>query len=206
MNAYDDKNGALFPEPVAGPDGGAPQWWMWHRPMAGPHAMAMHLASAPSPEGPWTSHGSALASRRFEGQARSWVGAAGPPVALGDGRFLVIYHQGHFSFEERRLYNLSAALVRPGATPAIEARVEPILMPEGDIEQRGDAALGVDNVVFSCANYVDGDWLVIPYAGADSRIFGARVRLDALVAHLEAVARGSDEAREAVPAGSILLS
>ncbi len=187
VNAHGDKNGALFPEPTVGADGGE-RWWLWHRPMAGPHPMAMHLASAPSPDGPWSGHGLALASRRFEGQALSWVGAAGPPVALGDGRFLALYHQGHLSFDERRLYNLSAALVRPGAVPAVEARVEPILVPEGDAERRGDLALGVDNVVFSCANYVVGDWLVIPYAGADSRIFGARLRLDALVSHLDSLA------------------
>src|SRR5690606_6369747 len=33
VNAFGDKNGALFPEPTAGPDG-EPRWWLWHRPMA----------------------------------------------------------------------------------------------------------------------------------------------------------------------------
>ena len=51
-----------------------------------------------------------------------------------------------------------------------------------------DAALGVDNVLFTCANYRLGDRLVIPYAGADSRIFGADVSVAALVAALEATA------------------
>lgn len=183
VNAHDDKNGALFPEPVDG------RWWLWHRPMAGTHPMAMHLASAPSPDGPWTSHGRTLASYRFHEQARSWLGAAGPPVALGDGRFLALYHQGHLSFDGRRLYNLSAMLVEPAAEPAVIARVEPILLPEGDAERVGDPDLGVDNVVFSCANYVVGRHLVIPYAGADSRIFGARVVLDDLVSHLDAAGR-----------------
>ena len=185
VNAHGDKNGALFPEPAGG------RWWLWHRPMDGPSPMSMHLASAETPDGPWTSHGCALASYRFRDQAVSWVGAAGPPVELGDGRFLALYHQGHFSFEGRRLYNLSAALVEPAATlagaPVVLARAEPILMPEGDAERRGDAALGVDNVVFSCANYVHGAHLVVPYAGADSRIFGARLVLADLVAHLERV-------------------
>ncbi len=179
VNAHGDKNGALFPEPAAG------RWWLWHRPMGGPHPMAMHLASADSPDGPWTSHGLALASHRFHGHARSWLGAAGPPVALGDGRFLALYHQGHLSFDGRRLYNLSAMWVEPAAERPVLARVEPILRPEGDAERVGDPELGVDNVVFSCANYLDGEHLVIPYAGADSRIFGARLVLADLVAHLE---------------------
>ena len=182
VNAHDDKNGALFPEPAAG------RWWLWHRPMAGDHPMAMHLASAPSPDGPWASRGRTLASYRFRDHARSWLGAAGPPVALGGGRFLALYHQGHLSFEGRRLYNLSAMLVEPAAQPPVTARVEPILVPEGDAERVGDPALGVDNVVFSCANYVVGPHLVVPYAGADSRIFGARLVLDDLVAHLDGVA------------------
>ena len=182
VNVHDDKNGALFPEPAGG------RWWLWHRPMAGSHPMAMHLASAMSPDGPWESHGRTLASYRFRDHARSWLGAAGPPVALGDGRFLALYHQGHLSFEGRRLYNLSAMLVEPAADEPVTARVEPILLPEGDAERVGDPALGVDNVVFSCANYVVDPHLVVPYAGADSRIFGARLVLDDLVTHLERVA------------------
>ena len=192
VNRYGDKNGALFPEPVGG------RWWLWHRPMAGPHPMAMHLASSESPDGPWTSHGCRVASYRFRDQASSWVGAAGPPVALGGGRFLAVYHQGHVSFEGRRLYNLSAMLVEPAAETPVVARAEPILLPEGDAERLGDPALGVDNVVFSCANVVVGEHLVIPYAGADSRIFGARLVLADLVAHLE---RASREARADSPSG-----
>lgn len=180
VNRYDDKNGALFPEPVGG------AWWMWHRPLYGPHPMAIHLASAPTPDGPWRSHGRVAASYRFDGQALSWVGGAGPPVALGNGRFLALYHQGHLSFDGRRLYNLSAMLVEPAAEAPVRARVEPILLPEGDLEKVGDPLLGVDNVVFSCANYRWGDRLVVPYAGADSRIFGASLPFDALVAALEA--------------------
>ena len=175
VNAYDDKNGALFPETVDG------RWLFWHRPIYGPHPMAMHLAEADSPDGPWRSRGRSLASYRFSTHAASWVGAAGPPIALGDGTFLALYHQGHISFEGRRLYNLSAALVDLAEAAPVRARIEPLLLPEGDAERVGDPELGVDDVVFSCAGYVVGDRLVIPYAGADSRIFGASVPFHALV-------------------------
>ena len=49
----------------------------------------------------------------------------------------------------------------------------------------GEDELGVDNVVFSCANYLHEGRLVIPYAGADSRIFGAAVDVDELLGALE---------------------
>lgn len=182
VNQHDDKNGALFPEPVDG------KWLLWHRPMSGAHPMAMHLAEADRPEGPWRSRGCVMASHRFREQAHSWVGAAGPPIALGGGLFLALYHQGHLSFDGKRLYNLSAMLVQPTAERPVLARVEPVLLPEGHLEQVGDPVLGVDNVVFSCANYLMGDRLVVPYAGGDSRIFGAVFSLRALVSCLEETA------------------
>ena len=178
VNAHDDKNGALFPEPVDG------RWFLWHRPIYGRHPMSMHLAEAGSPDGPWTSRGSVLASYRFDDHAYSWVGAAGPPVALGDGQFLALYHQGHLSYRGEKLYNLSALLVEPAADEPVLSRIEPLLLPEGDAERVGDVGLGVDNVVFSCAGYVWGDRLVVPYAGADSRIFGAAFSLPDLVSAL----------------------
>ena len=187
VNVHDDKNGALFPRPVDG------RWFLWHRPIYGRHPMSMHLAEAASPDGPWISRGSVLASYRFGDHAYSWVGAAGPPIALddgpeGEGQFLALYHQGHLSYEGEKLYNLSALLVDPAAPEPILARVEPILLPEGDVERVGDVGLGVDNVVFSCANYVVGDDLIVPYAGADSRIFGASLSLPALVTVLRQLA------------------
>ena len=189
VNVHDDKNGALFPQPVGG------RWFMWHRPIYGRHPMSMHLAEAASPDGPWASRGSVLASYRFSDHAYSWVGAAGPPIALDDGpdgatQFLALYHQGHLSYEGQKLYNLSALLVEPAAPEPILARIEPILLPEGDVERVGDVGLGVDNVVFSCANYVVGDELIVPYAGADSRIFGASLSLPSLVSALRQLAVG----------------
>ena len=179
INGVNNKNSALLPEPVDG------RWLLLHRPMEGPHAMAIHWASAPDPAGPWTSEGLLFASYRYREFVRSWVGAGGPPVALGGGRFLMIYHQGHFSAEGRREYDLSAALLDFTADDPVLARLEPLIRPTGALETEGDAELGVDNVVFSCANYRWRDGLVVPYAGADSRIFGAALPFDGLVAALE---------------------
>ncbi len=172
----------LLPEPVDG------KWILLHRPMEGRFPMAMHYAEADHPAGPWRSKGLLMESHRFGDYAVSWVGSAGPPEPLGDGRFLALYHQGHFGFDRTRLYNLSAMLLDFRHEHPVRARLEPFLVPTGAIEQAGDPELGVDNVVFSCANYRVGDDLYVPYAGADSRIFGARTSFSGLVAALEAEA------------------
>ena len=184
INEVNNKNAALFPEPVDG------RYLLLHRPMEGPDAMAVHWASAPDPAGPWTSEGLLFRSYDYQEFAQSWVGAGGPPVALGDGRFLMIYHQGHYASDGSREYDLSAALLDVRREDPVVSRIEPLMRPTGEYETEGDEALGVDNVLFSCANHVWGDRLVIPYAGADSRIFGATLALDALVESLEQRADG----------------
>lgn len=179
LNAVNNKNAALLPEPVDG------RWLLLHRPMEGPDAMAIHLAEADDPAGPWRSRGLLMKSFEYREFARSWIGAGGPPLPLGDGRFLMIYHQGHFTPEGTREYDLAAALLDFGDDTPVRSRIEPLMRPTGAAEQQGDADLGVDNVLFTCANYRLGDRLVIPYAGADSRIFGAVTGFGALVEALE---------------------
>lgn len=179
LNAVPNKNAALLPVPVHG------KWLLLHRPMVGEGAMAIHLAEAGDPSGPWLSRGLLMESYRYREFARSWIGAGGPPVALGDDRFLMIYHQGHFTEEGSREYDLAAALLDFRGPDIVTSRIEPLMRPSGEFEQRGDADLGVDNVLFTCANYSVGDRLIIPYAGADSRIFGAVVSRRGLVKALE---------------------
>ena len=106
-------------------------------------------------------------------------------MPLGGQRFLMIYHLGHFTAEGTREYDLAAALLDFGSEPVVRARVEPVMRPTGTLERTGDEELGVDNVVFTCANYRLGDELVVPYAGADSRIFGGTVSFQQLVEVLE---------------------
>ena len=179
LNDVNNKNAALLPEPVDG------QYVLLHRPMEGDEAMSIHWATAPDPAGPWTSRGQMLCSYRYREFAQSWVGAGGPPVALDDGRFLAIYHQGHFAPDGSREYDLAAALLDFRRDDPVVSRIEPLMRPTGGMETEGDDDLGVDNVLFSCANHRWGDRLVVPYAGADSRIFGATLPFDALLAALE---------------------
>ena len=180
LNEVNNKNSALLPEPVDG------AYVLFHRPMEGEDAMSIHWATAPAPEGPWASRGQLLASYPYEEFAQSWIGAGGPPEALGDGRFLAVYHQGHFAADGSREYDLAAALLDFTRDDPVLARIEPLMRPSGAMETEGDDDLGVDNVLFSCANHRWRGDLVVPYAGADSRIFGARLDFAALLGALEA--------------------
>jgi predicted GH43/DUF377 family glycosyl hydrolase len=179
LNAFNNKNSALLPEPVDG------QYILLHRPMEGPDAMAVHWATADHPAGPWRSRGLLFRSYRYREFAQSWIGAGGPPLALGDGRFLAVYHQGHYAADGSREYDLAAALLDFTRDEPVLARIEPLMRPTGALETEGDDDLGVDNVLFACANHQWDGQLVIPYAGADSRIFGATLPFQALVDALE---------------------
>ena len=182
VNAVNNKNAALLPEPVGG------QYVLLHRPMEGPDAMAIHWAVASAPTGPWTSRGLLFRTYPYPEFAQSWIGAAGPPVSLGDGRFLAMYHQGHYGHDGTREYDLAVALLDFSLPDPVAARIEPLMRPETEFEREGDDDLGVDNVLFSCANHRWDDLLVVPYAGADSRIFAATFPFDALVSALETAA------------------
>lgn len=184
LNEVNNKNAALLPEPVDG------RYILLHRPMEGPDAMSIHWATSESPAGPWESQGLLFRSYRYQEFAQSWIGAGGPPLALGEGRFLAVYHQGHYGSDGSREYDLAAALLDFTQDDPVLARIEPLMRPTGALETEGDDDLGVDNVLFACANHRWGDQLVIPYAGADSRIFGATLPFDELLAALEEVAAG----------------
>ena len=123
LNDYPNKNAALLPEPVRG------RWILLHRPMEGPGAMAIHWAEAADPAGPWISRGLLMESYRYREFSRSWIGAGGPPIALGGDRFLIIYHQGHFTADGHREYDLAAALLDFRQDDPVRARIEPLMRP-----------------------------------------------------------------------------
>ena len=73
---------------------------------------------------------------------------------------------------------------KEGKLDPVIGRIEPLMRPDTRYERTGDRDVGVDNVLFTCANQVLGEDLVIPYAGADSRVLAARVSLGGLVGAL----------------------
>lgn len=117
-----------------------------------------------------------------------WIGVGGPPISIGDSRFIMIYHRGHTDLLNHRQYDLAAALLDFSKDDIVRSRIEPIMVPTGRLEKVGEPEVGVDDVIYTCASYVWEKDVVIPYAGADSRIFVASVRLDRLIGALEVLA------------------
>ena len=157
--------------------------------MEGEDAMAVHWATSESPAGPWTSEGVLFRSYRYRGVCpvvgRGRRSAGSRSAAAGSSWSTT---RATTPRTGRREYDLSAALLDFSQDDPVRARIEPLMRPTGAYETEGDDDLGVDNVLFACANHRWGDRLVLPYAGADSRIFGATLPFEGLVAALEAEA------------------
>jgi beta-1,2-mannobiose phosphorylase / 1,2-beta-oligomannan phosphorylase len=169
FNRIDNKNAMLFPKKVNG------RYLLFHRPMEGSDALAVHVAEAEDILGGWTNRGvvmKALANPEFKDV---WIGGGAPPLLLPDGRFLVIYHIGNRRVNGEREYDLGIAIADPSSREFIVKRNEPLLRPGTVAETTGDEDLGVNNVVFICGAYFfDGD-LYFPYAGADSVVLAGRI-------------------------------
>jgi predicted GH43/DUF377 family glycosyl hydrolase len=182
-----NKNGVLFPEPVNG------EYLLMHRPMTGAQSsFSIHLASATQLNGPWQDRGEALRAEPDARYTDSWVGPGSVPIPLGDRRFLVIYHIGHWTLPgEHRRYDLGAAIFNlqhprldnPGSV--VEARLEPIMVPETDFEINGPYPESVANVLFTCGTYEYRGDLYIIYGGGDSFILAAKVPKQELLRRLE---------------------
>jgi beta-1,2-mannobiose phosphorylase / 1,2-beta-oligomannan phosphorylase len=169
FNRIDNKNAMLFPQKVNG------KYLLFHRPMEGPDALAVHLAESDDILGTWTSRGVVMKPRPNPEFRDVWIGGGAPPISLPDGRFLVIYHIGNRRTNGEREYDLGIAIADPTSADFFVKRDEPLLRPATPAETTGDAELGVNNVVFVCGAYFfDGD-LYFPYAGADSVVLAGRI-------------------------------
>jgi predicted GH43/DUF377 family glycosyl hydrolase len=169
FNSIDNKNGMLFPRAVNG------KYMMFHRPMEGPDALAIHVAQADQLLGRWTSGGAVMKPLPNPEFKDVWIGGGAPPLLLSDGRFLVIYHIGNRRPDGKREYDLGIAIADPMSHEFIVKRGEPLLRPGSVAETTGDVDLGVNNVVFICGAYFYKGDLFFPYAGADSVVLAGRI-------------------------------
>lgn len=187
FNACSNKDGVLFPENING------QYLLLHRPMRGCMSeWAMHLAVSDALTGVWHDCGAVLRADPHPQCRTSWVGAGAVPIPLGDQRYLVIFHTGHFLRDGRKEYDLDAAIFNfsdfDPAHPdtALEARINRIMVPETDCEVNGPYPDSVANVLFTCGSYTHGEHLYILYGGGDTFVMSARLHTQTLLNALDA--------------------
>jgi len=152
MLAPENKDAALFPEPVGG------RWFALHRPV--PHSFGepeMWISESPDLVH-WGNHRHLLGLRpgRWDG-AR--IGGGAVPIRTDRG-WLVLYHGA----DAAHRYCMGAALLDandPGKVLARSSR--PILEPEAEYEVNGFFG----KVVFSCGALLDGDTIRMYYGAAD---------------------------------------
>ena len=186
VNFENNKDGVLFPERHDG------SFVLLHRPMTGtPADYCIELALGETASGPWTNYGGVLGSTPCPECRESWVGAGSVPIALGDGRYLVIYHTGNRLHDGGRVYQLDAAifdLARLDAadpTAIVTHRLDRIMLPETSWEIDAPYPDSVGNVVFACGSYEYGEHITIVYGGGDTYILAARVGRQALIDAVE---------------------
>ena len=186
VNAANNKDGVLFPGKVRG------RHLLLHRPMVGePQDFAIALAASDALGGPWVNCGDLFRAQPNPAFVASWVGAGSVPIALGEDRFVEIYHTGNRLASGGVEYDLDAALLDLSAfdgtstASAAVRRLEHLMAPETPQELGRTSEQGVSNVLFICGSYEREGWIYLIYGGADSLVFAARVGAEALLAALE---------------------
>ena len=169
FNTIDNKNAMLFERPVGG------KYVMLHRPMEGENAMSIHWAESDDVFGEWKTGGVLLKPKRSPEFADTWIGGGAPPLRISDDRYLMLYHIGNRRADGVKEYDLGIAEAEWKTGSLTVGRNALLMRPETPAETRGDAELGVNNVLFVCGAYFHARDLYFPYAGADSVILGGRI-------------------------------
>jgi len=203
LQCIHNKDGVLFPEKFAG------RFWLLHRPVdAHETVKAIQLAWSNSLSGPWVNEGVILSAAPHPRATRTWVGAGSVPIALGGGRYLVLYHTGSWLNDRDREYVIDAAIVDLGRASlaghngeVVERRLNRLMVPQTPHELGAPVPDSVGNVLFPCGSYEYRGDIYILYGAADTYVLAAKVNrrwlLDALEASDETPARSAEIDRPA---------
>jgi len=178
FNEIHNKNGMIFNTTVGG------RHLMLHRPMEGPHKMAVHWAESEDVFAVWKDRGLLIEPLSNPEFADTWIGGGAPPLALGKDLFLILYHIGNRRSSGEREYDLGIAVANVSTNRVITRRDEPLLRPETPFETTPDRELGVANVLFVCGAYFFKGDIYFPYAGADSVVLGGKIRKEEMEKYL----------------------
>jgi predicted GH43/DUF377 family glycosyl hydrolase len=172
--APENKDAALFPEPIGG------QFAILHRPVASSAPPGIWIGRSPDLTH-WGDHEPVLPAGAKGAWDSSKVGLGPPPLPTAEG-WLLLYH-GVRETAAGAIYRCGLALLdRDHPERVLSRSASWVLAPEAAYERIGD----VGNVVFPCGWTLleDGDTLHLYYGAADSCVCVATASLGALLAHL----------------------
>ncbi|NLZ83621.1 MAG: hypothetical protein GX915_08150 [Clostridiales bacterium] len=180
-NTY-NKDHVVFPEKING------KWCMLHRPW-GPkipniNDMVIRLAFSENLLGPWEDAGEIIRGLPQEGRTDIWAGAGPCPIALGDNRYLLLYHIGSYFPDGYRQYDGCAALLdfnrfNPESPQSIVVkRLESIMIPATEWEINNDKRI---DIIFPLGNYIYKGNLVVVYGAGDKCTCAAKIPFDELL-------------------------
>jgi len=171
-----NKDGVLMPESIDG------WYYLLHRPMVGKmFGWSMHVARSRSIDGQWTDLGPIAHAQPHADYRDSWLGAGAVPIALGDGRYLEIFHSGHRGLDGSRFYTLGCMLLNFNRLDTkhpekiVEARIDHFMIPETKWEIEGPFPDSVGNVLFTCGAFELNDDICILYGGGDTFVMAAMI-------------------------------
>lgn len=165
----DDKDGALFPQPLDGKIG------FIHRVS---HQICLDLLGSLDPQDMRSTRCIELLGPRRGLWDSEKVGVACPPIQTASGDWLLIYH----GVSNDSIYRVGAALLDKNNPTVVRGRsMYPIFEPKMDYELQGQ----VGRVVFPCGAIVRDDTLYLYYGGGDSVVGVATGSLNAILESLQ---------------------
>lgn len=189
INDCQNKDHVIFPEKIRG------KYYMLHRPwgelMFGEkYNMPICLAESDSILGEWNDLGILLKPIENPVHNHDWLGGGTPPISIGDGRYLEIYHNAWFEKDGYRQYNASAVVIDfnkgdpSNPSSLITHRLEPILEPSYNFPNEVNKDLRID-IVFPMSCYQRGEDLYLIYGAGDRVTCAAKVNFKELLDELE---------------------
>lgn len=176
INGTGNKDHVLFPEKIGN------KWWLLHRPWGSGLKSAddyvVRLASADALDGEWTDEGILFRGIKSPEQKFSWVGGGAPPLPLGNGKYLLLYHTGCFFQNDYRRYDGACCLIdfekyeKGHVENMISHRLEPFMVPE--TPEECNQKLRID-IVFPMSAHLYQEKLYFLYGAGDKATCGASV-------------------------------
>ncbi|MGN0314830.1 MAG: hypothetical protein ACI4EG_08585 [Fusicatenibacter sp.] len=189
INDCQNKDHVIFPDKIDG------FYYMLHRPwgeetFGKDYNMPICLAKSDSLTGKWENLGATITPVIHADHRQDWLGAGAPPLKIGEGKYLELYHNAWYEKDGYRQYHASAATFdfqkgdpeRPESL--VTHRMESVLVPSTDFPNEINRELRLD-IIFPMSCFCLGEDLIVIYGAGDRVTCAAKMNLKDLLTELE---------------------